>query len=124
MSERPCCKMPARTKEQVFGGLRFQAEGADGITAMLTFTPDKEGPVHVVLRGNMHKRLRYYELRDDDSYEMLFTAYLGVDLYYTLTNPHISGTHLCLHLLFLPTQKCSFWRGIKPSLKRYCFLLR
>lgn len=32
MSEKPCCKMPAHTKEQVFGGLRFQAEGADGIT--------------------------------------------------------------------------------------------
>lgn len=31
MSEKPCCKMPAHTKEQVFGGLRFQAEGADGI---------------------------------------------------------------------------------------------
>ena len=54
MSEKPCCKMPAHTKEQVFGGLGFQAEGADGITGMLTFTDHKGAPVHgryVVLRG-------------------------------------------------------------------------
>lgn len=92
MSEKPCCKMPAHTKEQVFGGLRFQAEGADGITGMLTFSHDKGAPVHgryVVLRENMHKRLRHYEPHDDDSYEMLFTVYLGLDLYYTLTNPDI-----------------------------------
>lgn len=78
MSEKPCCKMPAHTKEQVFGGLRFQAEGADGITGMLTFTGDKGPPVHghnVVLRGNMHKRLRHYEPYDDDNYEMLFAPY-------------------------------------------------
>lgn len=48
-------------------------------------------PVHgryVVLRENMHKRLRHYEMHDDDGYEMLFTGYLGVDLYYVLTNPN------------------------------------
>lgn len=72
-----CCKMPAHTKEQVSAGLRFQAEGADGITGMLTFSHNKGGPVHgryVVLRENMHKRLRHYEPYDDDSYEMLFTG--------------------------------------------------
>lgn len=92
VSEKPCCKMPAHTKEQVFGGLRFQAEGTDGITGMLTFTDDKGEPVHgryVVLRENMHKRLRHYEPYDDDSYEMLFTGYLELDLYYTRTNPDI-----------------------------------
>lgn len=84
--------MPAHTKEQVFGGLRFQAEATDGITGMLTFTDDKGGPVHrryVVLRINMHKRLRHYEPCDDDNYEMLFTGYLRLDLYYAITNPHI-----------------------------------
>lgn len=89
---QPCCKMPAHTKEQVSGGLRFQAEGADGITGMLTFSHDKGGSVHghyVVLRENTHKRLRHYESYDDDSYEMLFTGNLRVDLYYTLTNPDI-----------------------------------
>lgn len=76
-SEKICCKMPAHTKEQVSAGLRFQAEGADGITGMLTFSHNKGGPVHgryVVLRENMHKRLRHYEPYDDDSYEMLFTG--------------------------------------------------
>lgn len=46
--------MPAHTKEQVFGGLRFQAEGTDGITGMLTFMDDKGGSVHaryVVFKG-------------------------------------------------------------------------
>lgn len=100
MSEKPCCKMPAHTKEQVFGGLRFQAEGTDGITGMLTFTDDKRGPVHgryVVLRGEkMHKKLRHYEPYDDDSYEMLFTGYLAVDLYYNLTNPDIQGSYISM----------------------------
>lgn len=92
VSEKPCCKMPAHTKEQVFAGLRFQAEGADGITGMLTFSHNKGRPVHgryVVLRENMHKRLRHYEPYDDDSYEMLLTGYLRLDLYHALTNPHI-----------------------------------
>lgn len=47
---------------------------------MLTFSHDKGGPVHgryVVLSENMHKRLRHYEPYDDDSYEMLFSGYLG-----------------------------------------------
>lgn len=60
---------------------------------MLTFTDDKRGPVRgrcVVLKGGkMHKRLRHYEPYDDDSYEMLFAGYLGLDLYYSLTNPDI-----------------------------------
>lgn len=61
-------------------------------------------PVHgryVVLRENMHKRLRHYEMRDDDSYEMLFIGYLGRDLCYVLTNPHIMqgcGEHKLLNL--------------------------
>lgn len=79
-SEKPRCKMPARTKEQVFGGLRFQAEGTDGITGMLTFTDDKGGSVRgrdVVLRLNMHRRLRHYEPCDDDNYEMAFAAITG-----------------------------------------------
>lgn len=42
----PCFKMPAHTKEQVFGGLRFQAGRADGITRMLTFVDNKDEPVH------------------------------------------------------------------------------
>lgn len=86
--------MPAHTKEQVFGGLRFQAERADG---MLTFTNDKGGPVHgryVVLRGNMHKRLTHFEPYDDDSNETLFAGYLWLDLYYTLTNPEIYGLYV------------------------------
>ena len=92
VSEKPCTKMPAHTKEQVFGGLRFQAERTDGITEMLTFMHNKGGLVHgryVVLRENMHKRLRHYEPCNDDSYEMLLTGYLGLDLYYTLTIPDI-----------------------------------
>lgn len=36
----------------------------------------------------MHKRLRHYETHDDDGYEMLFTRYLSLDLYYVLTNPN------------------------------------
>lgn len=36
----------------------------------------------------MHKRLRHYEMHDGDGYEMLFTQYLGLDLYYVLTNPN------------------------------------
>lgn len=56
MSEKLCSKMPSHTKEQVFGGFRFQAEGADRITGMLTFSDDKEKPVsehHVFLRRYM-----------------------------------------------------------------------
>lgn len=97
MSEKPCCKMPAHTKEQVFGGLRFQAEGADGITGeegggMLTFSRDKGVPVrgrYVVSRGNMHRRLRHHEPCEDDSYEMLLARYLGLGLHYTLIKPDI-----------------------------------
>lgn len=54
----PCCKMPAHTKEQVFAGLKFQAEGTDGITGMLTFTLHKRATVHrpaVGLRKNALK---------------------------------------------------------------------
>lgn len=43
----------------------------------------------------MHKRLRY-EPYDDDSYEMLFTGYLAVDLYYNLTNPDIQGSYISM----------------------------
>lgn len=42
--------------------------------------------VMLFLKENMHKRLRHYEPHNDDSYEMLFTGYLGLDLYYTLAN--------------------------------------
>lgn len=48
----------------------------------------------------MHKRLRHYEMHDDDSYEMLFTGYLSLDLYYVPTNPDIMhgyGEHELLH---------------------------
>lgn len=62
-SEKPCFKMPAHTKEQVFGGLRFQAGRADGITRILTFVDNKEEPVHGrhvnSKKKNMPKRIRH-----------------------------------------------------------------
>lgn len=62
LSEKSCSKMPANTKEQVFGGLRFQAEGADRVTGMLTFNDDKGEPVceHHVFWGDMRKREKHY----------------------------------------------------------------
>lgn len=50
----------------------------------------------------MHKRLWHYEMHDDDSYEMLFTGYLSIDLYYVRTNHGIMQgckDHKLLHFV-------------------------
>lgn len=39
--------------------------------------------------GRRRGRLRHHGPYEDDSYEMLLTAYLGMDLHYTLTKPDI-----------------------------------
>lgn len=73
---------------------------------MLTLSRDKGAPVpgrRVVPReqgrggegprglggGRGSGRLRHHGPYEDDSYEMLLTAYLGIDLHYTLTQPDI-----------------------------------
>lgn len=62
----------------------------------------------------MHKRLRHYELHDDDSYEMLFTGYLSLDLYYALV---AESPNCLIYFKFLSsgTKKCSFVSGIKSE---------
>lgn len=106
--------MPAQTKEQVSGGVRFQAVGRDNRDVSVLH--HNGAPVHgryVVLRENMHKRLRHYETHDDDGYEMLFTRYLSLDLYYVLTNPNKdAGSTNCLNYLMF----------LSPSDKKYSLM--
>lgn len=65
----------------------------------------------------MHKRLRHFEMHDDDSYEMLFTGYLSLDLYYALDSESTIRRQHLIYFKFLSsgTKKCSFMPGIKSE---------